>query len=255
MRIVLATGGFDPIHSGHIDYFNAAKKLGDILIVGINSDTWLTQKKGQPFMPWDERYAIISNLKCVDKVISFDDSTNSSHNAIYELRKQYPNDTIIFVNGGDRNSTNIPETNIVDDKLEFVYGVGGDFKKNSSSWILREWKHPKTLRDWGYYRILHEVPGLKVKELTIDPNKSMSMQRHFKRSEYWIVSEGMCDVQSIMPTGYQLPTITLSEHNSYTVPLNDWHKISNPYKMPCRIVEIQYGEMCIEEDIERKTDA
>jgi cytidyltransferase-like protein len=62
-RIVLITGGFDPLHSGHIAYFNAAKKLGDWLIVGINSDFWLTKKKGRPFMPVWERYEIINNLK------------------------------------------------------------------------------------------------------------------------------------------------------------------------------------------------
>jgi mannose-6-phosphate isomerase-like protein (cupin superfamily) len=117
---------------------------------------------------------------------------------------------------------------------------------------LREWKQPKTLREWGYYRILHDVEGCKVKELTIDPGKSLSMQKHFNRSEYWLVSEGQCDVHSMMPNGYSLPTQTLTKHNSYKIPTGDWHQLSNPYSEICRIVEIQYGSLCVEEDIERK---
>ena len=63
MNIVLVTGGFDPLHSGHIEYFKAAKELGDHLVVGVNSDEWLTRKKGRPFMSFDERCAIIKELR------------------------------------------------------------------------------------------------------------------------------------------------------------------------------------------------
>ena len=66
MRIVLVTGGFDPLHSGHIGYFKEARSLGDCLIVGVNSDEWLSRKKGQPFMPLKERITLIENLKMVD---------------------------------------------------------------------------------------------------------------------------------------------------------------------------------------------
>ena len=80
--IVLVTGGFDPIHGGHIDYFNAAKKLGDLLIVGVNSDSWLERKKGQSFMPITERVKIIENLKMVDRCMLFNDNDNSAIEAI-----------------------------------------------------------------------------------------------------------------------------------------------------------------------------
>jgi cytidyltransferase-like protein len=250
MKIVLVTGGFDPIHSGHIEYFKAARQLGDKLIVGVNSDSWLTRKKGQPFMPITERLSVIENLKMVDHCVIYDDNDGSSIEAINNVKMMYPNDTIIFANGGDRTATNIPEMVIKD--VEFRFGVGGENKMNSSSWILREWKQPKTLRPWGYYRILHDVQGCKVKELTVEPGQSLSMQRHFKRSEYWVVSEGMCDVVSMMNNGYQLPSKTLAKHTSHNISVGDWHQLSNPYNEPCRIVEIQYGEECIEEDIERK---
>jgi cytidyltransferase-like protein len=257
MKIVVVTGGFDPLHSGHIEYFKAARELGDKLIVGLNSDEWLARKKGQPFMPWQERASIVSELKVVDRVINFDDSDNSANDAIRKVRAIAPNDNIIFANGGDRSKANIPEMSMLNEMLmlEFAFGVGGENKMNSSSWILREWKQPKTLRDWGYYRILHDVTGCKVKELTVEPGQRLSMQKHFKRNEFWLVSEGTCDVISMMNNGYQLPSKTLVKHSSYNILTGDWHQLINPYDVPCRIVEIQYGQECVEEDIERKNNA
>lgn len=251
-KIVLITGGFDPLHSGHIAYFKAAKQLGDILVVGVNSDAWLTRKKGAPFMPYMERSSIVRNIVGVDFVIDFDDSDGSAKRAIEMVQMSYPQDKIIFANGGDRTSTNIPEMDIVDDNLEFAFGVGGEDKKNSSSWILQEWKAPKTERPWGYYRVLHEVPGMKVKELTVEPGQKLSMQRHFHRAEYWIVSEGRAEVNRSMASGYMLPPVKLQQHDEYDVPVGEWHQLTNPYDVPVKIVEIQYGEQCIEEDIERK---
>jgi len=248
--IVLVTGGFDPIHSGHISYINAAKNLGDILVVGVNSDDWLRRKKGQEFMPSSERIDIIQNLKSVNHCILFDDRQNHAIEAIRNVKLLYPGDHIIFANGGDRTENNIPE--MIEPGVEFVFGVGGEDKKNSSSWILQEWKAPKTLRPWGYYRVLHEVPGMKVKELTVNPGKSLSMQRHKLRAEYWIVSEGIAVVNSHMAGGYHLPAKTLKKHEEYKVPVADWHQLTNPFDIPVKIVEIQYGEQCIEEDIERK---
>jgi cytidyltransferase-like protein len=250
MKIVLVTGGFDPLHSGHIEYFKAARQLGDKLIVGLNSDEWLTRKKGQPFMPLEERRAIVGHLAVVDSTIEFNDVDNSSIDAIRKVKTAFPDAEIIFANGGDRTASNIPEMSVTG--VVFKFGVGGENKMNSSSWILREWKNPKTERQWGYYRILHDVPGCKVKELTVEPGKTLSMQKHFKRNEYWLVTEGKCDVNSILDTGYSLPTKTLDEHKSYHIPVGYWHQLSNPYSEPCRIVEIQYGELCVEEDIERK---
>ena len=251
-RIVLITGGFDPLHSGHVAYFKAAKALGDILVVGVNSDEWLTRKKGAPFMPYSERSAIVRNIVGVNFVIDFNDSDNSAKNAIQMVRSSYPADKIIFANGGHRTDKNIPEMDIEDDNLEFVFGVGGFNKANSSSWILQEWKAPKTERSWGYYRVLHEVPGMKVKELTVNPGQSLSMQRHAHRAEYWLVSSGACVVNSMMSGGYALPPTLLKEHLEYKVPVGEWHQLTNPYEVPCKIVEIQYGEQCVEEDIERK---
>jgi cytidyltransferase-like protein len=250
MKIVLVTGGFDPLHSGHIEYFRAAKQLGDLLIVGLNSDAWLARKKGQPFMPLEERRAIIGSLKDVHATMTFNDNDDSAKDLLVTIQREFPYAEIIFANGGDRTKNNIPEMTVPN--IKFVFGVGGENKMNSSSWILQEWKSPKTLRPWGYYRILHEVSGCKVKELTIEPGKSLSMQRHFKRNEYWLVTSGMCNVVTRLANGYVSPIILLNEHHSRFIPKGEWHQLVNPHKIPCRIVEIQYGEVCTEEDIERK---
>lgn len=248
--VVLVTGGFDPLHSGHIEYLKAAKELGDKLIVGINSDAWLERKKGRAFMPITERVSILENLKPVDGVILFDDSDGSSIQAIRNVQQLYPKANIVFANGGDRTAENIPETDVKN--VLFKFGVGGSNKSNSSSWILEEWKAPKTKRDWGYYRVLHDMGGMKVKELTIEPGQRISMQRHTHRSEYWIVSEGECIVFGQLPNGYTLPPKTLKKHDSYTIPKNEWHQLYNVTEEPCKLVEVQYGTICEEADIERK---
>jgi len=251
MNVVLVTGGFDPLHSGHLSYFEEAKKLGDILVVGINSDEWLKRKKGKAFLPRLERTSIIDALKMVDRTIWFDDSDGSAKAAIKNTQALYPDCKIIFANGGDRTKDNIPEMEIYDTNLEFKFGVGGSTKKNSSSWILDEWKAPKTQRPWGYYRVLHESTGIKVKELTVNPGEKLSMQRHKQRSEFWMISGGTAIINSLTPTGYSMPPVVLNKHGSYTVPLYEWHQLINPSNEPLQVVEIQYGEQCIEEDIER----
>lgn len=254
-RIVLVTGGFDPLHSGHIDLFNEAKKLGDTLIVGVNTDEWLTRKKGRPFMPFEERHAIVSNLKMVDDTVSWDDSDDSACGAIFKLMcTKAHNKKIIFANGGDRDKDNIPELNLYGDvpQVEFAFGVGGDFKKNSSSWILQEWKEPKTERQWGYYRVLHEYgPHVKVKELTVDPGKKLSMQRHEQRAEHWFVSEGEASVYGL-DVSTDITLTRYKKHKSLHIPRRQWHMLANETDKPLKVVEIQYGENCVEEDIERR---
>jgi len=250
-KIVLATGGFDPVHSGHIAYFKAARELGDALIVGINSDEWLRRKKGQEFMSWEERAIIVSNLHDVDRVINFDDSDGGAKDAIRKVRAIYSNAQIIFANGGDRTADNILEMDVQDPQLSFVFGVGGNDKKNSSSWLLEDWKAPMTRRPWGYYRVLHEVPGTRVKELTIEPGQSISLQRHQHRAEYWHVAEGEVVIEARLPDGYVIPPRVLKQHQSHHVPRGEWHRLVNMSTTPCKIVEIQYGDSCEESDIQR----
>jgi D-beta-D-heptose 7-phosphate kinase/D-beta-D-heptose 1-phosphate adenosyltransferase len=251
--IVLVTGGFDPLHSGHIAYFRAAKQLGDTLVVGVNSDAWLVRKKGRAFMPWDERMAIVKNIKDVDFVLEFNDDDGSAKSAIKLARQTWPDHKIVFANGGDRTDANIPEMEFEDTNLEFAFGVGGFNKANSSSWILEEWKAPKTGRAWGYYRVLHEQgQEVKVKELTVLPKTCLSMQRHQDRAEHWFVAEGTATVYTVDQSTDMdlLGEFTRFQH--IHINRHQWHKLCNETDQPLKVVEIQYGDQCVEEDIERK---
>jgi cytidyltransferase-like protein len=253
MKTVLVTGGFDPLHSGHIEYFKQAKKLGDKLIVGVNSDEWLTRKKGRPFMPFKERCAIIKALSVVDKVIGFEDQDDDACQAIFHTMSTNTGN-IVFANGGDRTNTTTPEYATYGDhpQVEFAFGVGGENKANSSSWILDEWKTQKTERDWGYWRVLDDKPekGYKVKELVIYPGKSLSDQKHFVRSEQWTILEG----QVKMDTEWNSiqSSVVLQQHSRpYEIGIGVWHKASNPGNENSHILEVQWGD-CYEEDIERR---
>ena len=249
--MVLVTGGFDPIHSGHIAYFKSARMLGDRLIVGVNSDEWLIQKKGSAFLPLNERIEIVSNLSVVDEVIEFeDDEYNSSANAITTILKKYPNHKIIFANGGDRNSKNIPEMKIHGENpnIHFEFSVGGDFKKNSSSWILKNWQGPKEDRPWGWYRVIDDSEDHKVKEIQINSKSRLSLQSHSRRSEVWVVIKGEATVT------VDENVSTLKVNDSVYIPTRSKHRLENKLNEPLHIIEIQTGSYFGEDDIQRYED-
>lgn len=254
-RIVLVTGGFDPLHSGHISYLKEAKKLGDKLVVGLNSDEWLSRKKGAPFLNYEERRTIVEALEVVDSIVQFNDDDGTASDAIEQVLRNTEDD-VIFANGGDRNNTTTPEYQKYQNhpNVEFAFGIGGEYKKNSSSWILDKWKTNKTERDWGYWRVLDDKQpseGLKVKELVINPGCSLSDQRHKYRSEFWYVLQGSVMIELEFPDGqWQLQGLT--QHTDFLIRPNWWHKTTNNGDTPAHIIEIQYGEQCIEEDIERR---
>jgi cytidyltransferase-like protein len=251
MKLIVVSGGFDPIHSGHIAYFNSAKSYGDKLIVALNSDVWLEKKKGKFFMPFDERKVILESIKFVDEVIGFeDDNKGSCINALEEIKKSYPNNDIYFANGGDRDKENIPEMSV--SGINFLFGIGGNDKKNSSSWILNKWQYYFEERQWGSFFNLFEANNIKVKELIVKPGKSMSFQRHLKRNEIWLVSEGSCIVSySNNVNNKEIKELQLNKFDHYIVPIGHWHQIRNPSNIKTHIIEIQYGEDCSESDIER----
>lgn len=250
MKIAVVSGGFDPVHSGHIEYLKAASTIGDKLVVCLNSDSWLEKKKGKFFLPFKERKIILENLSMVSQVIDFDDDNiGSAINGLNKVKKNFPNDKIIFCNGGDRHKQNIPEM-ILDD-ISFSFSVGGDNKKNSSSWILKEWSYPLTKRIWGDFFDLFQDNYVKVKELIIYPNQGMSLQRHFKRNELWLVSKGKCIVNYSYDDASKIESMQLEKGYRFDALINSWHQITNPFKKECRIIEIQYGEETDEDDIER----
>lgn len=242
-KIVLATGGFDPIHSGHIEYLKHAATLGDKLIVGVNSEEWLTRKKGKPFMTVDERVSIIRHLNMVDRVILFDDTDDTANDAIRIVKEVYGL-PIIFANGGDRNQDNIPE--MIHDDVEFAFGVGGVDKKNSSSWILNNAISETAIKkNWGEYKILAQGNSYQVKQLTFDPGQSISTQRHFHRWEHWHVIDGKIQIQ--------LDDIVkiYSSGDSIDIPTGSLHKATNIGSTKAKIIEVWHGKILSEKDIER----
>ena len=140
--IILVSGGFDPIHSGHIKLINEANKYGDVVVL-LNSDQWLRNKKGKEFLPFAERKIIMQNLKGVLDVIEFDDSDRTCVDGIKKAKSIYKDSIIKFANGGDRNynTTPGPEQEFCNkNDIETLFGIGGSNKSNSSSWILKKWK-------------------------------------------------------------------------------------------------------------------
>tara|TARA_B100001093_G_scaffold387664_1_gene373688 strand:+ start:1563 stop:2393 length:831 start_codon:yes stop_codon:yes gene_type:complete len=256
---VLVTGGFDPLHSGHIAYFKAAKELakyGGKLYVGVNSDDWLQRKKGRPFMPFKERANIVQELSCVDRCISFDDNDDTANGAILNMVTQYNFRKIIFANGGDRVQGNCPEHDSwkKDKRIEFAYGVGGENKANSSSWILKDWTAPKITREWGHYRNLYNGDGFRVKELVINPNSKLSMQKHENRSETWNLVSGSAKILTSHRTMPIDPAVhKLQIQNPIDIPTGTWHRGYNDSNEPAHIIEIWKGpsELLSEDDIRR----
>ncbi len=250
MKISVVSGGFDPIHSGHISYLKSAKEIADYLIVALNSDEWLINKKKKVFMPIEERKTILMNIECVNEVITFtDDDKGSCIDGLEKIKEKYPNDQIVFCNGGDRNKNNIPEMHV--ENISFKFGIGGIEKKNSSSWILKNWKFESENRVWGSFYNLFDSKDVKVKELIIKSKKGMSFQRHKERNEIWLVSKGACEVFHSKDDPKSKTKKILKKFDEFIIAKGDWHQIINPYDKDCHIIEIQYGNSVVEEDIER----
>ncbi|MDB5239115.1 MAG: symbB [Candidatus Parcubacteria bacterium] len=134
-RVVAVSGGFDPIHIGHVRMFEEAKKLGDRLVVILNNDNWLMKKKGYVFMPQEERAEIIRNIRWVDDVVISSHPEGAQDMSVAsELRALKPD---IFANGGDRKEDNTPEGIVCKELgIEPVYEIGRGGKVQSSSWLI-----------------------------------------------------------------------------------------------------------------------
>ncbi|HEY9584533.1 MAG TPA: adenylyltransferase/cytidyltransferase family protein [Candidatus Paceibacterota bacterium] len=133
--VVAVSGGFDPVHIGHVRMFNKAKSMGDELVVIVNNDNWLKSKKGYVFMPQHERKEIIEAFEAVDRVIFTSHPENPNDMSVCEeLKIVRPH---IFANGGDRTDKNVPEISVCDEiGCEMIYNVGYGGKVQSSSWLV-----------------------------------------------------------------------------------------------------------------------
>lgn len=143
-QLAIVSGGFDPVHPGHIALFaEAVEKYGEVLVI-LNSDRWLTKKKGQPFMTWEDRAAVLRAIRGVRDVVSVDDGDGTVCNALSRLHRTYWDHTLTFCNGGDRLTGNTPEAALCEGLgIQLAWNVGGS-KMNSSSILLSQWLETNT---------------------------------------------------------------------------------------------------------------
>jgi cytidyltransferase-like protein len=215
MKRIAISGGFDPLHPGHITMIEEAAKYGEVHII-VNSDEWLIRKKGFFFQPLVDRKKILEAY--TPHVHTVDDTDGTVCEALKRIRPDY------FGNGGDRGKTNTPELTVCEELgIEPVFGLGS---KYSSSSAINGKK--RVITRWGWYDVILDMHKLRVKLLHVEPGKSLSLQRHDKRSEFFFMPNGEVRIN--------LPEV--------------WHVLQAPPQSALEVVEVQMGSSD-EEDIEK----
>ena len=240
---VIVSGGFDPVHVGHLRMFKEASELSSKLIVIVNNDNFLIEKKGYVFMPIAERMEIIQGFDVVDLVVESMDKDLTVCETLQWLAKK--ENVKIFANGGDRNNTDaIPETDVCrENNIAMKFNVGGGKIQSSSSLVAKE-----IIKPWGSYKTFEKDKGFLVKRITIAPGEALSLQSHKHRSEHWLVVSGVATVECDGETSY------LNQNESICIPQGAKHRLSNENEEILKVVEIQFGKHLHEEDITRYED-
>ena len=182
-RTIALSGGFDPLHAGHMSMIENARKYGPIVIF-LNSDDWLIRKKGFFYQTQKERQKIMENIHGVVAAIPVVDQDNT----VCETLRMY--EPAYFGNAGDRTEINTPELDVCKELgITPVFGLGDPATDHiHSSYIV---KKAVVQRDWGTYEVLADAPWYRVKRLLVNPDKATSRQYHNKRTEYWFFNDGI----------------------------------------------------------------
>jgi len=254
-KVVAVSGGFDPIHIGHVRMFERARALGDRLVVILNNDNWLRAKKGFAFMPEQERAEIIERFPYVDQVIITGHVPNDPDRSVCkELEALKPD---IFANGGDRkNERDIPEAAVCAKYgIEMIFNIGEGGKVQSSSWLTNAVKDTgREIRPWGQFRVLDAGKGYWVKTLIVDPGHRLSLQAHKERAEFWLCVRGsVLAERGVLKAGKSdiIEKKILNVGDSFLVQPGELHRISS--EKGATVVEVALGEPT-EQDIERYED-
>ncbi len=247
---VAVSGGFDPLHIGHVRMFKAARALGGRLVVILNNDNWLRAKKGFVFMPQKERAELIRALPFVDRVVITDHKKGDADKSVCRaLEKVRPD---VFANGGDRVAGNIPEVALCKRLgIRTVFNVGHGGKVQSSSWMINNSRRPasKTVRPWGEYYGWDQGRAWNLKTIYVKPNKRLSLQYHHHREEWWLLVEG--EASATVHEGKDVRTVPLRKGEVFRVGKGQVHRLSS--KKGGVIVEVAYGAFD-ENDIVRIED-
>jgi D-beta-D-heptose 7-phosphate kinase/D-beta-D-heptose 1-phosphate adenosyltransferase len=259
IKWVAVSGGFDPLHIGHVRMLQEARELGDKLIVILNNDNWLRLKKGFVFMPEKERVELIGTFPFVDRVVLTDHKVDDSDRSVARMLRKIKPD--IFANGGDRtdkdakskvSSLNADQQMCKELGIKMVYGVGKGGKVQSSSWMVRDAIRASVrgVRPWGEFYGWNKGTQWYLKTLHIKPKKRLSLQYHNQRSEYWMLVEG--DATATTGTSSDALTQTkLVKNEIFHVPLGTIHRLES--KKGGVVVEIAIGDFD-ENDIVRLED-
>ena len=249
--VSVISGGFDPVHPGHISLIEQASAHGE-LIVGLNSDAWLVRKKGFALMSWTERALVLRSIKGVSRVVEFDDDDETAISLLNKLRDTWPDRKIVFCNGGDRKKDNIPEA--VVDGIDFVFDVGDEKTTSSRALFYNARFEPSNTR-WGDYRVIYSDEHVKVKLIQINPGSCLSYQQHRHRGEIWFVRRGHGKViindTSTGEIDHESDVVLkLNSMDTYQVNPKMWHQLINDSKdTPLEILELQVGKKISEIDI------
>ena len=255
-KYIAISGGFDPIHSGHLNLIDDASKIASVIAI-VNNNDFLLSKKGFIFLDENERLQILSSIDGVDEIFLSIDEDHTVNKSIQYLVDSGKN-IEFFGNGGDRKSLeDIPEGEVCkNNNIELVFNLGGEKSQSSSALavslydqIQRKNKIANIIeKPWGYYKTFITEGEYLLKKIFVNAGEELSEQSHKYRDEHWIVVSGKVDVLA----NNKIIKKVMNDH--IFIKKNTKHKIINRYGEPAIIIEVQTGVILSEDDIIRYND-